>query len=306
MQLEDFLHRVGHHPQHVAYALADGQPMKLLDAKDLTLEARLARKPKAALQLEICLEPSESDLEDWPKGPVLLKGEVVEWQSTKPGWKVRIRILNPTDILQKRRAARIRVHRIQLIGRCEGDSTWLFPVTVRDIGPEGLGIETREVLQPESLVSLSGFEEFLEGAETPWRFQVRSTFGKGGAGLMLFPDQDEAANQLKSFYTQLEVAGRFWRSLISHARLLSGQDAGEEVRTSIDFAVKQMQHRKGVQLALIGNEDFSQLHSNLKAESELAQIKNELENLRAKKVSLARDQRKRKRQLQRFLDSLSR
>ncbi len=305
MLLEDFLLRLGSPPQGVAYALADGQSMKLLGADGLTVKAHLARKPKPFLQLEICLVPLNSDLDDWPKGPVLLQGEVVEWQSIKPGWQVRIRILNPTDTLQNRRAARIRVYRIQLVGRYEPLSTGPFPVTVHDIGPEGLGIETHKSLQPDTMVTLSGFDEFLEGAKTPWRFQVRSTFGKGGAGLLLFPDQEEAANQLKSFYTQLEVAGRFWRSLISHARHLSGQDAGEEVRTSIDFAAKQLQQRKGVQLAFLDNHEFGQLHSNLKAESELAQVKIELEILLAKKADLARDQRKRKRQLQRFLDSLS-
>jgi hypothetical protein len=307
MQLPQFLALAVQHPHWVAYALADGQPMRILGGEGKSIEARLPRKMQGLHQIEICLEPDDASsgvASEVPKGPVVLKGEVRPECALRPGWKCRIGVLDADDILDRRRAPRIHVHRMRLVGRIEGDSTWVFPVTVRDVGPDGLGVESHEPLPEGTWVRLSGFEEFTGQDEGEWRFEVRSSLRKNGAGLLIAPDQDRAHQFLKDMHAQLEIASRFWRSILSHAREKTGQGADRDCKVSIDFAVKQLRQRRVAQLAWISSEDLEALHQSLREEDELQRLDGEIALLVEKKKALSKGKRKRTRHLGAFLKEL--
>jgi hypothetical protein len=304
MLLQEFLSHLQTHPKWIAYALANGQPMQLLSASGKTLEANTSKKPTAKVQLEICVEPDNFSEVGFPTGPLLLRGEVQSVTSLKPGWKCHILVLDGDDVLIRRRAPRIHVHRMVLIGRVPGLSTRAFPVVVRDVGPEGLGIETRETFEKGDMLNLSGFEEFFENALGSWSFEVRSTFGKKGAGLLLLPEQIEVKQCLSELYSQLEILGRFWRALVGNARKLTGHETSNEVLVSVDFAVKQLKQRHGAQMTLINTPDLEKLHKALSDENELTRLNEELESLLAKKKALALERRKRIRFVEAFLKGI--
>lgn len=308
MHLSRFLSIAAQHPHWVAYALADGHPMKILGGEGRHFTARLPRKMQGTLPIEICLTPDDGasqDSEDkLPQGPVVLQGEVQPECALRPGWKCHIAVLDAEDILERRHSTRIAVHRMRLIGRIEGESTRVFPVTVRDVGPDGLGITTQESLTQGTVVRLSGFEEFTGKDEGEWRFEVRSAWRKNGAGLLIAPDQENGHRFLKDLHAQLEIAGRFWLSLVGHAREKRGQNSGSECKVSIDFAVKQLRQRRAAQLTLIGNEDLEALHLALKDEDELQRLNDEIALLQTQKKSLSQGRRKRAQQLDAFLKKL--
>lgn len=304
MLLGEFLSLVRTHEDWVAYAFADAMPIKILGGSEKTLEAKLTKKTQCRVQLELCLEPHDASLEQVPRGSIVLQAEVTPLDRMKSGWRCQLQILDADDVLEKRRAPRMQVHRMRLIGCIEGDSTWVFPITVRDVGTEGIGIVTREILEIGAQILLSGFQEFFPDCQDHWRFEVRSIFGKFGMGLFLLPGQVEESQLLSELHLQLGVVGRFWRALVGHARKQTGADIGNDLRVSIEFSAKQLRQRRAAQLTLISDSELEALLTSLKDEEELQRIKQELEVLRSSKKLLTANRPQRVRQLEQFLGRL--
>jgi hypothetical protein len=304
MRLQDFLTIAKTHPEWIAYALADGVPLKIVQGTSGDLEARAPKKIQGRVQLELCLVPNEEWSQDFPQGAAILQAEAKAKIRNKSSWHCVFEILDADDVLERRRAPRMRVHRMKLIGRFPGESTWIFPIAIRDVGPEGLGIETHESLDKGNELLLAGFQEFFPQCQEDWRFEVRSTFGKTCAGLQLLPGQDAEAQMLRDLHADLGVVSRFWRSLVGHARHQKGLEPGGEMRVSIEFSIKQLKQRRAAQLALISDPDLEALGKTLKDEGELTRIKQEIANLQATKKALTGARNERMRGLDRFLNQI--